>query len=264
MGEKFIVQEVSLELIVIGEQTVRADPEDEDIIELAADIQRRGLLQPIGVNRLAEGQYQLLWGARRLAAYRRLMRLKIPARIYDVTDDSVKIVALVENLQRRDLTLEEEIDAVIYLYKSENRSPNEIGVSLSKGRDWVMRRLAIPNMPEEIRGPLLEGRLSIASAEEISTLEDEGARRYTTAHCTANKLSLSQVRQMVAALKETAPDQAAVDAGVAAALSPSPDSRIWLECAACGAKQEPARLRLVRICLDGCQQELPLDLTQEN
>jgi ParB-like chromosome segregation protein Spo0J len=77
---------VALSKIQIGDQSLRYEPEDDSIIELANDIVAHGMLQPVGVQELEDGLYELLWGGRRLASHRRLLVDTIQAHVYDVGD----------------------------------------------------------------------------------------------------------------------------------------------------------------------------------
>lgn len=249
------VEEIEVSRIQVGEQQLRYDPEDDMIIELAADIARRGLLQPIGVSPMGDGSFQLLWGSRRLAAFVRLRRDRIPAQIVSEREDSVKTYALVENIQRQNLTLGEEVDAVVWLHDHEHLSVDQIATRLSKSRAWVLRRLAIPQMPAEIAAPLLEGEISLAAAEEIARVQDEGLRRYILSNTLQNKYTVEQVRTLVQAaqaLPENFSD--AVEAGASVARQ-TERVGVVMHCALCGAMRDVQDLQIVRVCREQCQGE---------
>lgn len=249
---EYAVEEVEIAKIRTEGQELRDEPDDDDIIELAADIQRRGLLQLPGVEKLEDGTYQLLWGRRRCTAYLRLRRETIPCRVYQRIDDSVKTIALVENLHRRNLTIDEEVRAVNYLHNDENLSVSEIMVRLSKSRPWVMTRLSIPNMPIEVRDAVLGGKLAVAAAEEISTLQDAGARKYAIAYAASNQSTVNEVRSLVEAIKAAEPTERAIEEAVRAAEEAMNSYKVFVECALCGKKQEPQHVRIIRVCLTGC------------
>lgn len=229
---------IALSKILIEDQTLRYDPEDDSIIELGSDIVAHGLLQPIGVRHRKDGHYQLLWGGRRLAAHRRLGRDTILAHVYEGSDAPVKAIALIENLQRVNLSLGEECEGVRYLNEEEKKSPDQISALLSKSRSWVMRRLALPNLPPEIRGPVLDGRLSIGSGEKISLIPDAGARAYLATQAIQCGWSESDCRTAVETYLATPNLQESVEAGQAASEAPSVGQRVGKECAACGRWDE--------------------------
>lgn len=243
---------VALSKIVIEDQTLRYDPEDDSIIELGSDIVAHGLLQPIGVRQRDDGHYQLLWGGRRLAAHRRLGRDTILAHVYEGSDAPVKAIALIENLQRVNLSLAEECEGVRFLNEEEKKSPDQISALLSKSRSWVMRRLALPNLPPEIRGPVLDGRLSIGSGEKISLVPDAGARAYLATQAIQCGWSESDCRTAVETYLAAPNLQESVEAGQAASEAAPVGQRVGKECAACGRWEELKNLTNVWIHSGGC------------
>lgn len=244
--------ELDVESIVIADQKLRRDPNDEEVIELGASIIEDGLLEPIGFRLTDDGQPELLYGGRRLAAHKRIKKKTILAIFKPRTDDQVKSTALIENLQRQPLTLAEEIDAITDLHERKNLSPQQISVRLSKSRDWVLRRLAIPQLPEDLKGPLLEGRLSLGSAEELSRLEVESIRRYATQQVFNSDMGISQVRDLVTALEAVEPQEDAIQQGVEKAKARSERGTPQLSCQACGAMRDLPDLMVVRICKPQC------------
>lgn len=248
-----VVKDLPLDCIEIGEQLVRADPNDDALIELAADIQQHGLLQPIGVRAAGADTYQLLWGSRRLAAARRLRWTHVPAHVYTTTDEATKILALVENLHRSQMTLNEECDAVSHLHHVGSLSPDQIAARLSRGRQWVLARLAIPSLPLEVREPLLSGRLQLGSAEAIALIDDEGARRYLVETARASDLSVAQVRDLCAAYKASPTTSDAIAAGLHTAATIDQLPTPHLPCAACGTLRPLHQTTLIRVCSSGCR-----------
>lgn len=250
------VEEIEVSRIDVGEQQLRYDPEDDAIIELAADIARRGLLQPIGVCPSSDGTFQLLWGSRRLAAFKRLRRKTIPAQIVTEREDSIKTYALVENIQRQGLSLGEEVDAVIWLHEREALSVDQIATRLSKSRAWVLRRLAIPNLPPELQSPLLEGEISISAAEEIAKIEDPSIRKFILSSTIQHRYSLEQIKSIVSAAKSLPENfSTAVEAGVATALSTPSAPRVVMRCEACGRERAADELRIARVCKISCEED---------
>ncbi|KKM17506.1 hypothetical protein LCGC14_1675020 [marine sediment metagenome] len=243
---------IDIRAIVIMDQAMRHDPEDDSIIELAQDIAQKGLLQPIGVRSGKDGNYQLLWGGRRLAAHKRLNKGKILATIWQDMTIPVKAIALVENLQRVNLSLVEEVEAVNYLHHHENKSPDQISTILSKGRSWVMRRLAIPQLPDELRVATLEGEVSVGVSEEIARVPHSGFRRFLLSQAISLRWTIVQTqgacRAYIEAIERGDPtptEQELKDSN----FTPSP---LFLACAQCGGLKAEETLALIRVCLGGC------------
>lgn len=187
-----------------------------------------------------------------MAAHRRLGRDSILAHVYEGSDAPVKAIALIENLQRVNLSLAEECEGVRFLNEEEKKSPDQISALLSKSRSWVMRRLALPNLPPEIRGPVLDGRLSIGSGEKISLVPDAGARAYLATQTIQCGWSESDCRTAVETYLATPNLQESVGAGQAAAQAPAVAQRVGKECAACGRWDELNKLVNVWVHSNGC------------
>lgn len=247
-GVGYVVTAIRVDLIDVGEQDVREVTNDEAIVELAADIARRGLLQPIGVRSLPAGRFQLLWGKRRLTAHQRLGARLIEARVVQGSEEAVKAVALVENLHRRSMTISEECQAVAYLSDIDMLSPDQICTVLSKSRAWVNRRLVIPRMPVELRDAVLEGGVSIVVAEELCRLPESGQRGYLLQHALVGKLGASQVRAMVEAALGTPSAESAVSVGVEVGRMAGQRSAVMIQCAACAEMVDAATMAIVRVC----------------
>lgn len=246
------VIDAPVDRIEIKDQTLRYDPESDEIIELAADLAAHQLHECIVVEDLGDGRYQLLDGGRRLAAAKRIGWKKIAAHLYDRGEQPVKAVALRSNILTKPMTLAEECEAVRYLHVEEKKSPDQISALLSKSRSWVMRRLALPNLPAEVRGPVLDGRLSIGSGEKISLVPDAGARAYLATQAIQCGWSESDCRTAVETYLATPNLQESVEAGQAAAQAPALGQRVGKECAACGRWDVLRNLTNVWIHLAGC------------
>lgn len=192
------VIDVTVSAIRLEGQQLREDPEDDSLIELAQDIAAKGLLQPLGVLGIGKGKFQLVWGSRRLAAVKRLKWETVPAHVYADKAIPIKALALVENLQRRNLTLSEEVEAVKHLGEDEGKSIEEIAAFISKSRSWVLDRVMIPSLQDDMRDALIEGAVSLKHIEAISRIEDQPTRSLALAHIITSRASSHQAKLIVA------------------------------------------------------------------
>jgi len=245
---------IPLSQIAVDLQQIRHDLNDERIIELAATIQARGLLEPIGVNELGKDQYELLYGRRRLIAHYRLRRPTIRALVHQIGREETKTVALIENIQREQMTLSEECDAISHLNSVERLSPDQISTRIGRSRAWILRRLMVRGLPQDLQDPLLAGDLALGAAEELGLVEDEPTRRYITAHAVASKASITEIRALIQAAKDQQQIEPAIQAGIAAATSTVAPAVIMIQCARCQMPQALTKLTLVRICSDNCRE----------
>jgi len=230
--------------IDIAEQRMRYDDNDPGIPELAMDIAQHKLMQPIGVSETPNGRYQLRWGGRRLAAHKKAGLSTIWAHIYEAGDESVKATALRENIQRLNLTLQEEVDAVIYFNETEGKSPSQICDLLSKGRTWVDRRLTLPNLPKEVQEAVLGDRISLGAAEEISRLDNEGDRRYLISQAIQSGLTIADVRELAQALQKAREQTEGMEEAIAIGVQTRPIEP-QLPCNRCGVMTKASELQVL-------------------
>ncbi len=132
----------------------------EDIQDLAFDIKRNGVLEPVLVRPLNNGKYQLLAGNRRYHAAKEAGLEKVPARVLDVDDTKALEIALSENLQRRDLNPVELARALKSLV-DQGYSKEEVAKMFGKSRPWVSNHIRILRLPDYVLEKIADGTLSI-------------------------------------------------------------------------------------------------------
>lgn len=257
---------IDVNAVITEGQMVRVEMDSDHVIELSNSIAAHGLLEPIVVRRTPIG-YQLIAGAHRLASCKRLGWTEIPANVLPESNTApVKSLALIENIIRRDLSLEEECAAVAALHDEQKLSVSQICDLLGKTRLWTQQRIFAPTMPADVREPLFEGLLSMKSAEIICEVEDEGIRKQIVNQAIYQKLGVHAVRQVVNIYKEAPSISAAVDIGIQAAREvgnmPPPSTH----CGACGRKIDYRYLKAVFICVDefDCQAQVAKEVELAN
>ena len=247
---EIIVQDIPLELIHTEGQSVRAAQDDDHVVELAMSISKHGLLEPIVVRKRTEGGYQLLAGFHRLAAFQRLNKKNIPAYIYQNQKTPTKVIALIENIVRRDMSLEEEVEAVKVLTEVEELSPSSICDLLGKSREWVIKRLSIPNFPEDVKEELLDGRISLKVAEIISQIKEDSFRKTVLNSTILQKLTARQVDELAHIYIETPSVESAVEEGVKTARQIQGQPPPYKECYLCKRQLKVWDIKFVSVCMD--------------
>ena len=121
-----------------------------DLSELMASISEKGILEPLIV-RQRRGRFQIVAGERRYQAAVRLQLAEVPVVIRDVADDEMIEIALIENLQRKDISPFEEAEALQSLVLGHGFKHEEIARKIGKSRTSVTESLALQAMPEEVR-----------------------------------------------------------------------------------------------------------------
>jgi ParB family transcriptional regulator, chromosome partitioning protein len=121
-----------------------------DLSELVASISEKGILEPILVRR-RQGRFQIIAGERRYQAAVQAGLSEVPAIVKDIEDDEVTEIALIENLQRKDLTPFEEAEALAQLSERGGLTHDQIAKRLGKSRTAVTETLSLNQMPEDVR-----------------------------------------------------------------------------------------------------------------
>ena len=142
----------------------RKDFQEEALAELADSIAQHGVLQPIVVRPLFDGGYQIVAGERRWRAARMAGVADIPAMVRELSDGEVMELALIENLQREDLTPLEEALGYQTLIETYGMTQDEVSKTVGKSRPAVTNALRLLHLPAPVRLLLEEGRISAGHA----------------------------------------------------------------------------------------------------
>ena len=145
---------------------------DTDLAELAASLEAHGLVQPIVV-RATGDRYQLIAGQRRLAAARKLGWEKVAVRVLDVDDREMSEIAIVENLQRRDLDALEKATSFKQYLATWNCTQEELAKRLSIDRSTVANFIRLLDLPEAVHEKLRSGAISMGHARALLPLGDD-------------------------------------------------------------------------------------------
>ena len=146
---------------------------DEDALEeLARSIAARGVIQPVVVRPFGDGRYQLVAGERRWRAAQRARLHEIPAIVRQLDDREVTALALIENLQREDLTPVEEARASQRLSEQDGLTQQEIATFVDKSRSHVANLMRLLGLPDEVLDMVERSQLSMGHARALAVLPD--------------------------------------------------------------------------------------------
>jgi ParB family transcriptional regulator, chromosome partitioning protein len=147
---------------------------DEELEGLAASIRENGLLQPLVVRPIAGApdRFELVVGERRFRAITRLGWEDVPVLVRDATDETLLVLALVENLQREALNPLEEAEGYVALSDKFQLSHTEIAKAVGKDRSTVANVIRLLKLPPSVRKLLEEGALSQGHARALLSLDD--------------------------------------------------------------------------------------------
>ena len=184
----------------------RRNFEPEQLEELACSIREMGLLQPLTVRR-REGNWELVAGERRLRACKLAGLSQVPCLSIAVDDRSSSLLALVENLQRRDLDFWEEAQALRRLINTYHLSQEEVARRLGKSQSAVANKLRLLKLPDGVLSRLREGGATERHARALLRLSDPGQQAQLAEDIVRRGLTVAQTEAAVEAMlaEETAP-----------------------------------------------------------
>lgn len=171
--------------------------DDEALNELAASITEVGVLQPVVVSRDGDGTMYLIAGERRWRAARKAGLTTIPAVVRGATGKTTLVEALVENVQRQDLTPLEEAHAYKQLLENAGMSQEDVAERVGKSRPAVSNTLRLLQLPGAVQRLIDNGSLSAGHARALLGLEDEKYAVYLAEKATAEGWSVRQVEDAV-------------------------------------------------------------------
>jgi ParB family chromosome partitioning protein len=187
---------VKIEDIEPNRTQPRKEFDEKALSELAESISQHGLLQPLLVRPLTLGGYQIVAGERRYRACRMAGITEVPVIIRELSDTETMEIALIENLQREDLTPLEEALGYKALMDEHNFTQDEIAQSMGKSRPAIANALRLLKLPESIRQFLADGKISAGHARALLSLEDEELMIELAEEIIKKDLSVRQVEKI--------------------------------------------------------------------
>lgn len=197
------------------------------IDELAVTIKQHGLLQPIIVREYEPGQYEIIAGERRFRAMQSLNFEKAPAIVQTMTDDESAAMALIENLQRENLTPIEEAEAYQELMKLNQMTQGQLADQMGKSQSFVANKLRLLKLSDAAQQAIMNGELTERHGRELLKLDDYH-QQLLLHEILADRLTVKETAARVDALlapAEDPNDATTPDTATSAAASPSKAKR---------------------------------------
>ena len=194
--DKEEVVEIDLSAIDPNPFQPRKHFDEESLKELADSIRVNGVLQPIIVKKVLN-RFLLVTGERRVRASKMAGFSSIPAIVRDYNTRYLAELALLENIQREDLTIVEEAEAYRNAINSMNLTHLELAEKVGKSRSYISNTLGILTLPDEIIREINEGRISMGHARALSKLEDGERIRQIAEMIVNNHLTVRDLESLV-------------------------------------------------------------------
>ena len=191
------LRQIDIDLIKPNTLQPRMHVASESLQHLADSISENGVLQPVIVRSRDEGrEFELVAGERRWRAAQKAGLMSVPAIIQELSDEKMLELALVENIQRDDLTAIEEAHAYQILVEKFHLSQDEIARRVGKSRSAVANILRLLNLSQDVQQMLLEGTVSMGHARALLPLPEQ-AQRHLARKVIGRGLSVRQTERAV-------------------------------------------------------------------
>lgn len=241
------IDDIALDRIQPPRLQPRLDESDEGISELAASIERHGLISPLTVVE-DDGKYRLLAGNRRLHALRMLGRTEAPCNIVAPNPDLEDEITIAENLLRLDLSPVEEAYAFAMHLERTGLSHNELADQLGKERTYVTRRLLLLDLDNTTLGAIEEGVINLSQALLLRRIPDADVRARFIEHAIAYGANVRVMAIWVANYEKEQARALADDDHDAQPAAYEPTREVFMGCDRCGKPTSYDILRPVYLC----------------
>lgn len=170
---------------------------EEKIQELSASILEHGIIQPLVVRKQDKG-YEIVAGERRWRAAIKAGLKEVPCIVRNFNDEENMLVAIIENMQREDLSPIEEAEGLNQMIKIYGLTQEEVSKSVSKSRPYISNSLRLLKLPEEIKDFVTEGKLTAGHARSLITIEDKELQKELCLKIIKEDLSVRKTEELVA------------------------------------------------------------------
>jgi len=194
--------EVNMELIKPNPNQPRSEFDDDALQELANSIRQIGIIQPITLRDSGDGTYTIIAGERRWRASQRAGLTHIPAYIRTVDDENMMEMALVENIQRQDLSAMEISLAYQHLIEQYGLTQEQLSEKVGKNRATVTNYLRLLKLPAPVQVALRNKEIDMGHARALLALNDPAAQLQVFGEMRNGKLSVRKIEEMVKELSE--------------------------------------------------------------
>ncbi|HWO97481.1 MAG TPA: nucleoid occlusion protein [Bacillus sp. (in: firmicutes)] len=196
------IQQIPVSNIIPNRYQPRTVFNENKIEELALTIRTHGIIQPIVVREIEDGLFELIAGERRWRAVQTLRWETIPAIVKQLDDTETASVALIENLQREELTAIEEAIAYAKLIELHNLTQEALAQRLGKGQSTVANKLRLLKLPNPIQEAIKQKKITERHARALIPLKSEEKQLAVLQEILEKQLNVKQTEERVVKLLE--------------------------------------------------------------
>ncbi|SEM80273.1 chromosome partitioning protein, ParB family [Ligilactobacillus sp. WC1T17] len=196
------VVELSLDDIRSNPYQPRKIFDETSLKELALSIANQGVFQPIIVRQSKIAGYEIIAGERRFRASKMAHKQTIPAIVREMSEEEMMEIAVLENLQRQDLTPLEEAQAYNMLMENLNLTQAQVSEKLGKSRPYIGNYLRLLSLPKDVKEMLQAGELSMGQARTLLSLKDKAKISNLAKKTVQENLTVRQLEELISDLKD--------------------------------------------------------------
>lgn len=255
--KQFQITAISLDLIDEPPHAVRSELDDQSINDLAADIKRNGLIEPIVVRPVGE-RYEVVAGHRRFTATKRTGGVKINAIVRELTDKEATGIKLSENLHRKDVNLLEEAAFFAEYIAQELGSVEDIAAMIGRTPEYILGRLEIIQFPPFLQEALQLKQMPLGAAQQLARIDDLREMETLTKYAVQGGITVRQAENWVEnyfAQKASGAQQVYLDAQPDAILAAAEPLIVCERCLTGGFMRE---LRTAWVHRGACPERQPI------
>lgn len=193
------IQQIPLDEILPNPFQPRRVFDEKELFALGESIKENGLIQPISVRKMKNG-YELIAGERRLRACKIIGRKNIEAIVYDIGDEDSAVWALIENLQRSDLSPFDEAEAMAKLIAAWSVTREEAARRFGLSASGLSNKLRLLKLEEPVRKIITEGNLTERHARELLRIDEPRKREDAARHIAKKNLNVAQTEKYISKL----------------------------------------------------------------
>ena len=200
--EKIVLETSKDEIVNVSLDELRSNPyqprlyfDEEALSELSESIKEHGVFQPIIIKKSIKG-YEIVAGERRVRASKRAGLTEVPAIIRDFDDADMMQIALLENLQRENLSAIEEAKGYSDLIEKLNITQEELARRMGKSRSHITNMLGLLRLPSEVKTMISTKQISMGHARVLSKLEDKSLMIELAKKIIAENLSVRDIEEL--------------------------------------------------------------------
>lgn len=188
----------------------RKEFDEAALLELSESIKEHGVLQPIIVRSVGT-QYEIVAGERRYRASELAGKKEIPAIVRELTDEQSMEMAILENLQREDLTPIEVAEAYQKLIENLSLTQEQLAFRLGKSRPHITNHVRLLSLPETVRQDIMEGRLTMGHGRTLLGLRKKEQILQVAEKVKADEMNVRQLERLVQQLNDDVPRETKKD-----------------------------------------------------